>query len=114
MNLLFIYNADSGHLNALFDMAHKIIRPESYSCDLCSLTHGAFSEKKAWRDFREHTRHHIRFLHKDEFEKEFDQRFPYPSILEEDNGKLTERFSRDDIAAMKDIQQLIQHLKIIT
>jgi hypothetical protein len=35
MHLLSIYNADSGKLNALFDIGHKIVNPESYSCNLC-------------------------------------------------------------------------------
>ena len=73
MHLLFIYNADSGKLNALFDIGHKIVNPESYSCNLCSLTHGTFAERKEWKRFKESTSLDLVFLHRDEFEKQFGQ-----------------------------------------
>ena len=46
MKLIFVYNAKSGKLNALFDIAHKIVKPETYQCSLCAITHDALSEKK--------------------------------------------------------------------
>ena len=70
MKLIFVYNATSGKLNALFDIAHKVINPETYECSLCALTHGAFSEKKVWSKFKENTDIEMTFLHKDEFERE--------------------------------------------
>ena len=42
--LLFVYNVNSGKLNILFGIVHKIISPSTYTCELCSLTHGVFSE----------------------------------------------------------------------
>jgi hypothetical protein len=47
--LIFVYNADSGGLNTLFDIAHKVVSPETYSCSLCMLTHGVLSERTAWK-----------------------------------------------------------------
>ena len=44
MKLIFVYNAGSGKLNALFDMAHKIVSPTTYECSLCALTHDAFQD----------------------------------------------------------------------
>lgn len=55
MKLIFVYNAESGKLNALLDIAHKVIKPETYQCFLCALTHDALSEKKAWSDFKAKT-----------------------------------------------------------
>jgi len=37
--LIFVYNADSGLLNAMKDWAHKIVSPETYPCSLCALTY---------------------------------------------------------------------------
>ena len=65
--LFFVYNADSGWGNALWDSLHKWIRPETYSCSLCRLTHGAFGSKKAWREFIGEIGMPARFLHKDEW-----------------------------------------------
>ncbi len=45
MDLIFVYNADSGKLNVLFDVGHKIVSPGTYKCDLCTLTHGTFTER---------------------------------------------------------------------
>lgn len=39
---LFVYNADSGLFNTATDIAHKILLPETYACNLCALTHGHF------------------------------------------------------------------------
>lgn len=49
--LVFVYNADSGLFNTVTDIAHKIISPSTYSCQLCTLTHSYFSVKKDWTDF---------------------------------------------------------------
>ena len=32
--------------NTLTDAAHKLLRPSTYKCSLCQLTHGHFGEKK--------------------------------------------------------------------
>jgi hypothetical protein len=86
LNLIFIYNADSGKLNGLFDFGHKILSPETYKCNLCSLTHGMFTEREEWKKFRESSSHKIIFLHKDELEEQFTERFSYPIILKNDSG----------------------------
>ncbi len=83
MKLIFVYNATSGKLNVLFDIAHKIISPSTYDCSLCALTHGAFAEKKAWAKFRDESSAEMIFLHKDEFEKQYGLRHTYPVILKD-------------------------------
>ncbi|MDX1335126.1 MAG: hypothetical protein R3312_05025, partial [Gammaproteobacteria bacterium] len=65
--LLFVYNADSGLFNTLGDIGHKIFSPETYSCNLCAISHGYFSEKKEWRQFIESLPVSCEFLHRDEF-----------------------------------------------
>lgn len=86
MELIFVYNAGSGILNMLKDAVHKLVRPESYPCSLCALTYGAVSEKSVWRRFCRNDGRNMRFLHKDEFESEFDERFDYPVVLERTAG----------------------------
>ncbi len=106
MDLIFIYNADSGKLNALFDVGHKIVRPETYQCDLCTLTHGTFTERKAWKRFRESTSLNLVFLHKDEFERQFENRFSYPVVLRK--GKALEVFiSTSELNAMSSPEELV-------
>lgn len=69
--LLFVYNADSGLFNTMADIGHKVFSPETYECALCSLTHGYFSEQKAWREFIEGLGTACDFMHRDEFFKQY-------------------------------------------
>jgi len=65
--ILFVYNADTGLFNTMADIGHKIFSPQTYSCDLCALTHGYFSERGQWREFIEQLDCDCEFLHRDEF-----------------------------------------------
>jgi hypothetical protein len=110
MKLIFVYNADSGKLNALFDIAHKVINPETYKCSLCAITHGALTEKKAWKDFKIKTELEFEFLHRDEFEKKYKQAYDYPVILE-NSETLKTVISSKVLNEIKDVKELIKHLE---
>ncbi len=69
--LIFVYNADSGLFNTMADIGHKIFSPETYACSLCALTHGYFSERDSWRTFIEGLDTECRFMHRDEFHRQF-------------------------------------------
>ena len=79
--LLFVYNADSGVLNALKDLWIKTVTPERYECQLCAVTYGPTGMKREWRSFvaglatealsansaaGDGPATRVRFLHKDE------------------------------------------------
>lgn len=106
MKLLFVYNADSGKLNTMIDIGHKIISPSTYKCSLCSLTHGALKEKQEWKQFRENADLDLEFLHKDEFESQYKQDFEYPVILNAD-GELDVLFAAAEINQCKSVEELI-------
>ena len=110
MKLIFVYNAKSGKLNALFDIAHKIVKPETYQCSLCSLTHDALSEKKAWSDFKVRTMLELEFLHKDEFEKQYEQTRSYPVILE-DSKPLRVLIGPEELGTFENVEALIQRIE---
>ena len=111
MKLIFVYNADSGKLSAALDIAHKIISPSTYQCNLCSLTHGTFTERDVWKKFREESDTELVFYHKDEFENEFKKPLTYPIVLKEENGELTEYLSTDKINAISDVEELMAQLE---
>ena len=111
MKLIFVYNAHSGKLSAALDIAHKIISPSTYQCNLCSLTHGTFTERDIWKKFREESDTELVFYHKDEFEHEFNKQYTYPIVLKEEKGELTEYISTDKINAISDVEDLIAQLK---
>ena len=64
--LVFVYNAESGLFNTLSDVAHKILSPQTYACNLCALTHTAFGVRREWKEFLEGLDVHAEFLHADE------------------------------------------------
>jgi hypothetical protein len=81
-HLLFVYNADSGRLNALMDAAHKILSPGTYPCQLCQLTYGLSKQKQEWKDFLEQAPFTYEFLYRDTYlEKHGDPGAPFPCIL---------------------------------
>jgi hypothetical protein len=107
MDLIFVYNADSGRLSALFDAGHKIVSPETYKCNLCTLTHGSFTERKAWKTFRESADLNLTFLHRDEFEEQFESRFSYPIVLKREES-LEVFISTDELNGMSSPEELIE------
>ena len=110
MELIFVYNAKSGKLNALFDIAHKIVKPETYQCSLCAITHDALSEKKVWSEFKANTKLDLEFLHKDEFEKQYKQTYDYPVILEKSDPIKT-IISSEELRKLNNVEDLIKRIK---
>lgn len=68
--IIFAYNADSGLFNTLADMAHKTFAPETYSCNLCAITFGAFGMRSEWRQFLESLDIDMEFLHRNELQEQ--------------------------------------------
>ena len=106
MKLIFVYNADSGLMNTLMDIGHKAISPQTYECNLCGLTFGVVSEHKQWKKFRETSNTEMEFLHRDEFEKKYQQKFEYPVIIREED-RLTVAISSTDLNKIKTLDELI-------
>lgn len=67
--VIFVYNADSGLFNLVSDMAHKLISPDTYNCQLCMLTHGNLGMRDQWREYLDSLEVEKEFLHRDEFIK---------------------------------------------
>ena len=106
MQLLFVYNADSGMVNTVKDIGHKLLSPQTYDCFLCSLTHGAFRENPKWRAFREEARMEMIFLHRDEFEHKYQTTMEYPLVLRKAEG-LDVVIPRGKLENMSSIEELI-------
>ncbi len=96
-------------------MIRKIIRPSTYSCDLCSLTYGKFSEKTEWKKFRKNLDAETEFLHKDEFQKKYASKFGYkfefPIVLISGERDLEILVNKNELSAMEDPSQLIEIIK---
>ena len=80
--LVFVYNASSGLANTLLDIGHKIVSPQTYSCNLCALTHSTFSMRDEWKQFVAQLNCPIEFLHRDELDEQYGLRdAPLPAIF---------------------------------
>ncbi len=105
--LIFVYNADSGLLNAMKDWAHKIVSPETYPCSLCALTYDNLGMRRPWRDFVKELGYDVEFLHRDELEENYglkDVMLPAAFILQ--NGKLNLWIKFDAMDAMDLLDEL--------
>lgn len=96
--LIFVYNADSGKLNLAFDIAHKILSPSTYQCDLCSLSHGYFQMHAAWKKFIQQLELDVEYLHRDEYPCSAPAA-EFPLILMEQENELRMFMSREEISA---------------
>ena len=109
--LIFVYNANSGKLNLTMDIAHKLLSPDTYECQLCALTHGVFKEREEWKKFRESSNDELVFLHKDEFEKDHDPVDDYPLIFEDKDGQLEPFVEPQEMRELTDLNALVELLK---
>ena len=109
--LIFVYNADSGFVNTLFDIAHKIFSPATYACNLCAITHSATGMRDEWREYIDQLDLPLNFLHRDELIKQYPATdFDLPAILLEADGELSEFIGQAEInrsKTMDDLRSLI-------
>lgn len=113
--LIFVYNANSGALNTLFDVGHKLFSPSTYKCSLCALTHDTFKENTIWKTFREESDLNMVFYHTDEFEAQFENHtFEYPVILKQSEKHLDVFINRKALNAIDSVDDLIHQILIRT
>ena len=105
--VIFVYNADSGVVNVVKDFWKKILRPSSYECNLCMQTFSTFGMKKSWKNFVQNLDIETEFLHRDEFEKDFEiNNANYPSAYIQDNGNLTLFITQDEMNTVKSLDEM--------
>lgn len=109
--LLFVYNADSGFLNAVKDGIEKITDPEGYGCRLCGLTYGVATMKGSWRRFLSKLPIKPKFLHRDEYREKYRDDTPLPATFIEENGNLTLIISSEEYEELTTLKGLETLLK---
>jgi hypothetical protein len=109
VELLFVYNADSGLFNTLSDAAHKILSPSTYSCNLCKVTYGWFAERSQWRSFVESLDAQCSFLHRDELRRRHPELSgePLPAVFRVVDGKAAHCIDADTLNECVDLDALI-------
>ena len=105
--LIFVYNADSGLLNAMKDWAHKIVSPETYGCSLCALTYDNLGMRRPWREFIKELGYEVEFLHRDELAEQYGiNDVPLPATFILQNGKLKLWIKSDAMDAIDTLDEL--------
>ena len=111
--LLFVYNADTGLFNTLADIGHKIFSPQTYQCDLCMLTHGYLSERGEWRAFVENLPIEARFLHRDEFRRDYPQLdVPLPAVFLQQADEIKVCITNRSLHDCKDLEALKELIRL--
>lgn len=107
--LILVYNADSGVLNALKDMVHKIIAPASYPCSLCALTYGWVAMDGRWQRFLASLPQAKVFHHRDDFARAFPGLSPALPVILIAEGEAPPRVlvSAAELDTMPDLAGLI-------
>ena len=62
--LVFIYNAKNGLINGMFDYVHKFVSPETYQCNLCSITYDMGGKKDQRTEYLNRLPLRVQFAYK--------------------------------------------------
>ena len=107
--LVFVYNARSDIFSKVIDFAHKIISPATYSCSLCSLTHGSLGMHQEWAEFIQNLPYQISFLYKDQVEAPSGMDLPQVWLLEGPSKKvLINAHQLKSLSSLKALMTLIR------
>ncbi len=106
LHLLFVYNTDAGLFASVTDLVHKIVSPQTYNCGLCKLTYGNLAMKHQWKNFLDTLPASKTFLHKNEFENQYDQPFQLPAVFYLEKGKPFLLLSASDIKVCTTLDEL--------
>ena len=107
--LVFVYNADSGFVNTLLDIGHKIVSPQTYACHLCAITHSTFTMRDEWKRFVAGLGVPVQFLHRDELEKQYGIRdVKLPAVFRQRNGTIEVWITREEIKRCHSLEELEQ------
>ena len=105
--LVFVYNADSGFVNTLLDIGHKIIAPQTYACNLCAITHSTFSMRDEWKRFVDDLKLPIEFLHRDELSRQYGiHGAALPAVFRKTDGGLEIWISPEEINRCRSLDEL--------
>jgi hypothetical protein len=87
IELIFVYNANSGLGNALLDTFHKLLSPSTYPCSLCGITYGATRMRPEWRDFLKSLPFPTHFIYRDQLPDTYPALIgqPLPAVFVKNN-----------------------------
>jgi hypothetical protein len=113
MELILVYNADSGFFNIIKDGLHKAISPSTYQCNLCALTYGTVIMRNEWKTFIDKLKIPTEFLHRDEFLRKLKSHphnvgdVKFPAVFLDKEGKISLLITHNEINECKTLKDLM-------
>ncbi|MFC4779189.1 hypothetical protein ACFO9Q_20545 [Paenibacillus sp. GCM10023252] len=106
--LLFIYNAQSGLVNGMLDMVHKLVSPGTYPCHLCAVTYGLTGMRTDWKQYvkKLEESYTVMFLHLDELYPDLPTT-EYPCVLLARNSGYLELVTAEEMKGCATATQLM-------
>ncbi len=113
--LVFVYNADTGLLEAVQHVVWAAARPATYPCRLCLLTYGPLGMRRPWRRFIASLPTPSDFLHADELQARYPALGPVelPALFEDVGGSLTPLIDAVDMREMASLDALITRVRAL-
>ncbi|ADR21279.1 hypothetical protein MATR_10920 [Marivirga tractuosa] len=108
MELIFVYNANSGKWNGYMDIMHKIFSPKTYPCSLCDITYGTFKIREEWAEFKNTLDIPLTFLHKDEWLEQYGIKDKLPAVFIKEDNKIknwipAETLDQQELGSLKNL-----------
>jgi hypothetical protein len=92
VELIIVYNAESGFFNSVSSSVHKFVSPETYSCQLCRVSHGLTGMLVPWKTYLERLPVLVRSYHRTQYREAFsdhsDIRLPTILLRKRDAGMI--------------------------
>ena len=110
--LLIVYNAEAGIAAGIKDSIHKLLKPDTYPCSLCALTHGVLRMDPAWSVFLARMPVDVRVYHRPDFRARYPETaLDLPMVAREDGHDLTVLIDSAELATIGDIETLIARVQ---
>jgi adenine-specific DNA glycosylase len=109
--LVFVYNANTDPVSAIVDYAHKVFKPSTYKCELCSLTHHNLGQRNAWKKFKKRSKVEMEFMYIRGFEAKFNLKHEYPVILERSDDSFHLMLGKKQLQEIESVEELIDKLE---
>ncbi len=111
--LIFVYNAKSGLVSGAFDLAHKIVSPQTYACNLCMVTYGNLGMKGGWKKYLDTIDMDKVFLHTDQLIGDYIEiaNHSLPAVFYQDsNQNIQPLISSEEMNKLENLDELMSVL----
>ena len=105
--LIFVYNVSSDLIGRLKGFAHKIISPQTNSCNLCQVTHGNIRMHREWAEFIQELPYKVSFQYKDQWDNYHD----FPVVLLKKGEEIITVLSPEELNQAELLEELIDLVK---